>query len=101
MKIAVSHWQSRSPLTQCWRYRAARDVLSRYFKISLDTDSSVSVFFRHRRKRAVETIFIQEAVAALLPQTDRATPDVSRKLEILSTAAQLKEQVVKRIHHKS
>jgi len=25
-KIAVSHWQSQSSLTQGWRYRAARDV---------------------------------------------------------------------------
>ena len=24
-KFAISHWLSRSPLTQCWRYRAARD----------------------------------------------------------------------------
>ena len=24
-KIAISHWQSQSPLTQGWRYRAARD----------------------------------------------------------------------------
>ena len=24
-KIALSHWQSQSPLTQCWRYRAACD----------------------------------------------------------------------------
>ena len=24
-KIALSHWQSQSPLTQGWRYRAARD----------------------------------------------------------------------------
>ena len=23
--FAISHWLSRSPLTQCWRYRAARD----------------------------------------------------------------------------
>jgi len=26
-KIAISHWQSKSPLTQGWRYRAARDLL--------------------------------------------------------------------------
>ena len=25
-KIAISHWQSQSPLTQGWRYRAARDM---------------------------------------------------------------------------
>ena len=25
-KIAISHWQSQSPLTQGWRYRAARDT---------------------------------------------------------------------------
>jgi len=25
-KIAISHWQSQSPLTQGWRYRAARDI---------------------------------------------------------------------------
>ena len=25
-KFAISHWLSRSQLTQCWRYRAARDV---------------------------------------------------------------------------
>jgi len=25
-KIAISHWQSQSPLTQGWRYRAACDV---------------------------------------------------------------------------
>ena len=25
-KFAISHWLSRSPLTQCWRYRAARDL---------------------------------------------------------------------------
>ena len=24
-KFVISHWLSRSPLTQCWRYRAARD----------------------------------------------------------------------------
>ena len=27
-KIAISHWQSQSPLTQSWRYRAARDLLT-------------------------------------------------------------------------
>jgi len=26
--IAISHWQSQSPLTQGWRYRAARDKLT-------------------------------------------------------------------------
>ena len=25
-KFAISHWLGRSPLTQCWRYRAACDV---------------------------------------------------------------------------
>ena len=25
-KIVISHWQSQSPLTQGWRYRAARDT---------------------------------------------------------------------------
>ena len=25
-KIAITHWQSQSPLTQGWRYRAARDI---------------------------------------------------------------------------
>ena len=25
-KIAISHWQNQSPLTQGWRYRAARDM---------------------------------------------------------------------------
>ena len=29
-KFAISHWLSRSPLTQCWRYRAARDTMN-YF----------------------------------------------------------------------
>jgi len=28
LKIAISHWQSQSPLTQGWRYRAARDKCS-------------------------------------------------------------------------
>ena len=28
-KFAISHWLSRSPLTQCWRYRAARDNIPR------------------------------------------------------------------------
>ena len=28
-KFAISHWLSRSPLTQCWRYRAARDNANR------------------------------------------------------------------------
>jgi len=27
-KIAISHWQSQSPLTQGWRYRTARDKCS-------------------------------------------------------------------------
>ena len=26
-KIVISHWQSQSPLTQGWRYRAARDIV--------------------------------------------------------------------------
>ena len=30
-KIALSHWQSQSPLTQGWRYRAARDLEWLYF----------------------------------------------------------------------
>jgi len=29
-KIAISHWQSQSPLTQGWRYRAARDIQNAY-----------------------------------------------------------------------
>ena len=30
-KIAISHWQSQSPLTQGWRYHAARNYLCFYY----------------------------------------------------------------------
>ena len=36
-KFAISHWLSRSPLTQCWRYRAARDVVFNWLFGSMPT----------------------------------------------------------------
>jgi len=36
-KFAISHWLGRSPLTQCWRYRAASDELtSEWEEVSQD-----------------------------------------------------------------
>ena len=34
-KIAISHWQSQSPLTRGWRYRAARDIALFWVKVKL------------------------------------------------------------------
>jgi len=34
--IALSHWQSQSPLTQGWRYRAARDFGENWMHIYFD-----------------------------------------------------------------
>jgi len=47
-KIAISHWQSQSPLTQGWRYRAARDdsVLLIYASYSFNWYHITDVIFR-------------------------------------------------------
>ena len=43
-KFAISHWLSRSPLTQCWRYRAARDS-SAMADIPRDACSSIVILW--------------------------------------------------------
>jgi len=70
-KFAISHWLGRSPLTQCWRYRAACDHVSFIVSFSqrmdvciIDAIIQTSMSQRYGSQGVSSLIISQHAVAA-------------------------------------